>query len=722
VRRLSLGKAFVILLSCLFVLSSCSIFVRSGHSGGAGSGWISDSLVSNQPVNDSCVGPAIGADSLGNLYAAYISSYAGYSSLAASRSVDGGKTWNWTGSMGLGGNVLGPSMAVAVKGNNEAIIAFEVSGSGIGLEVTKSGGAMAWIAVSSPHVHQPQITVDNSVPIFAYLVYENDSTGIPGDSDIYFMRSTDYDHNWSTWEKPYALAGASDSYTYSNPTIAYGNLGNLYVAFERNNGSTNEIYVMQNTAYGVKGHWSAEPGTLISPPTMLNKYRPRVAASSTTPGTIIVAWEEAYSSTDYDIGYAYSTNTGNTWSSSLLYLARTYTDERNPSITVDDTGYFHVAYWSGEDGGTRTSYIYYREAIWTTPNAWTNAEQAMDDNGQAIEPYNMPAVTAQERGVGFYPVIAWTDSRGSLPKVYATTWGATCTIKSSPSSSGGFPTVQVDGVTYATPMFFNWPTGLNHTLGAQSPQTNGGVRYLFTGWSDSGSRIHQIVASTVDVNITASFVIQYGLTVSTDPTTLNPQPSISPAGPWYYMSTAVNITAQMVIGSYSLNHWTVDGVDFSPNQTISVTMNQPHSVIAKYGLDTTAPLISNLVQNPAGKQVPPNQSVGIQATVIDTETGVKNVTLQYRTSHDNSTWSSWMTNPMNKIATDTYSSTIAGSNAGTFVQYKIAALDNAGNSRTLPLTQYFAYSTIPELPSLLATTIFLFSVATLLFLSKRKHF
>ncbi|MFZ1038372.1 MAG: hypothetical protein WAN53_00630 [Candidatus Bathyarchaeia archaeon] len=75
-------------------------------------------------------------------------------------------------------------------------------------------------------------------------------------------------------------------------------------------------------------------------------------------------------------------------------------------------------------------------------------------------------------------------------------------------------------------------------------------------------------------------------------------------------------------------------------------MNETHNVIANYELDTSPPSINNLQQNPPGQQMPPGQSVNIQVTATDSETGVKNGTLSYRTSLDNATWSGWTDSPM----------------------------------------------------------------------------
>ncbi len=101
---------------------------------------------------------------------------------------------------------------------------------------------------------------------------------------------------------------------------------------------------------------------------------------------------------------------------------------------------------------------------------------------------------------------------------------------------------------------------------------------------------------------------------------------------------------------------------------------------------------------------------------------MKNVTLSYRTSPDNATWSSWTNSLMDKIAEDTYNSTMPGFSPCTFIQYKITAFHNANNPATLPATLYFDYTIVPELQSPIMAILLLLSVSTLLILTMRKRY
>ena len=213
---------------------------------------------------------------------------------------------------------------------------------------------------------------------------------------------------------------------------------------------------------------------------------------------------------------------------------------------------------------------------------------------------------------------------------------------------------------------------------------------------------------------------RYELTVSTDPVSLNP--NLSQRRPGVVRQRNCR-QCHSPISNRRLQPPPLDSRQLRrPTRfDLWITMNETHNVIANYELDTSPPSINNLQQNPPGQQMPPGQSVNIQVTATDSETGVKNVTLSYRTSLDNATWSGWTDSPMDKMALDTYNGKIPGFSSGTFVQYRVTAFDNANNPVTLPATLCFDYYTIPELSSLILGVLLLLIIPALMVLTKRKH-
>lgn len=109
--------------------------------------------------------------------------------------------------------------------------------------------------------------------------------------------------------------------------------------------------------------------------------------------------------------------------------------------------------------------------------------------------------------------------------------------------------------------------------------------------------------------------------------------------------------------------------------------------------DTQEPFIGIPLQTPPPENVQPFQDVKVSVNVTDFESGVKNVTLQYRVNEEE-----WIRKPMqlNKT-TGLYETFIDGYDAGTKITYSIIAFDNAGNSaQQNNAGNYFIYVIIPE--------------------------
>jgi hypothetical protein len=88
-------------------------------------------------------------------------------------------------------------------------------------------------------------------------------------------------------------------------------------------------------------------------------------------------------------------------------------------------------------------------------------------------------------------------------------------------------TVQVDGNTYVSPVSFSpdpnidgskWASGTSHTIGVASPQTvfSPNTTYVWSNWSDGLAESHQITVPGVNSTITANYITQVGLVLSTN--------------------------------------------------------------------------------------------------------------------------------------------------------------------------------------------------------------
>ena len=141
-------------------------------------------------------------------------------------------------------------------------------------------------------------------------------------------------------------------------------------------------------------------------------------------------------------------------------------------------------------------------------------------------------------------------------------------------------------------------------------------------------------------------------------------------------------------------------------------------------LDVTPPVISNVTQNPPSNLVQPDQTVNVKVNVTDINSGVNNVTLMYKYSTNNgTTWSAWKNVSMENETEITFSGNISGFPAGTLVQYKIFAIDNANNTVFNDNAgKYYIYTVIPEFPQKIMLLTFLMLLTIPLIFAKKKHY
>jgi len=131
-------------------------------------------------------------------------------------------------------------------------------------------------------------------------------------------------------------------------------------------------------------------------------------------------------------------------------------------------------------------------------------------------------------------------------------------------------------------------------------------------------------------------------------------------------------------------------------------------------IDETPPTIDDPTQNPPKENVQPDQPVTISVNVTDLESGVKNVTLYY-------THNKPVTPQL--VASGLWEATIPGYAAGTFIQYKIEAYDNAENHVVNDKAgEYFTYTVIPEYTPLVMMILFMTAsiIAVLIYSTKTK--
>ena len=122
-----------------------------------------------------------------------------------------------------------------------------------------------------------------------------------------------------------------------------------------------------------------------------------------------------------------------------------------------------------------------------------------------------------------------------------------------------------------------------------SPFSNStGTQYVCTGWTGTGSAPVSGTSSFISFVINEPSVIQwnwktqYQLSLHTDPKGLNPQPSVSPQGPWYDAYSNVTCNANQIDG-YAFQRWsTTEGDVWEVGTNLTITMDRPYDITAQY--------------------------------------------------------------------------------------------------------------------------------------------
>jgi hypothetical protein len=155
-------------------------------------------------------------------------------------------------------------------------------------------------------------------------------------------------------------------------------------------------------------------------------------------------------------------------------------------------------------------------------------------------------------------------------------------------------TFVVDGTTYSTPQVFTWDIGSQHTIETDSIRPGiAGVRYIWAGWSDAGSRVHTFIP-TKDSVVTATIATQYFVTMLA-----NLGGSVTPASGWFNGGQQLPITAIESDG-YAFTRWVGTGVGSysGGNNPATINVNGPITETASFVLE---PIQVTVQASPIGR-------------------------------------------------------------------------------------------------------------------------
>ena len=198
----------------------------------------------------------------------------------------------------------------------------------------------------------------------------------------------------------------------------------------------------------------------------------------------------------------------------------------------------------------------------------------------------------------------------------------------------------------------------------------------------------------------------------------------------YWYGDPANVTLTLGGTTYIATNVTVAGargafigyVSTDGTWTLSIKLKNDDPLLTAVAIeiypsyDSTSPFIGTPSQDPP-EDVQPNQEVTVSVNVTDAESGVREVVLSYSTDEG----ASWTNVTISRANGDTYVGQIPGFSAGTNVQYKIIAYDNAGNFAVNDKAgQYYVYTVIPEFPTWLSLLLVLLVLTLVIVLVNRR--
>jgi len=382
-------------------------------------------------------------------------------------STDRGATWTEISSTYPGYPLRSPDIAIDPYTNIVYTVyarQFSDDDSDIWYGIYTPGAGAVWDQVidnDSDYDYNPSITCEYQYGTSNYLYVSYTCMNTLDDMDLMFARSTDHGGTWVTSK----IHGGSDTDVYDESDITNAD-GRVYLAYSHSadfgpEDGESDIWVDWSTSYG--STWTQVKVVDNSPRKV---FSPSLAATH-GGGTVMMAYDYVYSTTDLDVQYAYSTDKGVTWSA-YNALANDYgSDESFPSLTVDGSGFtgnniygkIHALY-------RKANGIYYRSAEYSTPTAWSPAEKVGDPGTIDMSPIT---VTMQLRRGVWYPCVAWCNNiSNSWGKVYYSTIALSPAVATSAATAVGTTTATLNGNltdwgTAASPLTsFEWGTSTSY--------------------------------------------------------------------------------------------------------------------------------------------------------------------------------------------------------------------------------------------------------------------
>jgi hypothetical protein len=253
--------------------------------------------------------------------------------------------------------------------------------------------------------------------------------------DIRYAKSTDGGANWgcNAW-----ISCSGD--TSAHPAIALKNNDTLYISYAewQHDNDTTEIYFSRSTNGGSSWHDPADTTQLNQRRTVAkyDSWLPDIAAND---DYIHLVWADNRISSNYEIYYNRSTNSGVSWSYDGSSSGKGYrlTTANGESTFPDMAIYSDSVYVVWEDNRPLTFGIYYKRS--TNNGTDWGSESRLNTGG------GHPSIAADSNGV----YVVWHED-GNLFYKESTNggvdWGSTVQITAEASYYDSFPDIAADGL------------------------------------------------------------------------------------------------------------------------------------------------------------------------------------------------------------------------------------------------------------------------------------
>ena len=254
------------------------------------------------------------------------------------KSTDGGATWPAPRKL-ADSPTSAQYPAIAVSGSNVFVVwsGFTSGNQEILFRKSTDGGA-TWLAIKRISISAglsnfPRVAVDGST---VGVVWQDKT---PGETDIYFRRSTDGGTTWQTVKKLINSAGASDA-----PILAI-RAADVYAVWQEESAVYPEIYFRKS----VDGGATWQTARKLSNTTPSSKY-PAIAANGST---VCVPWQEHVTAYP-EIYFRKSTDGGTTWSTTKNVSNMSGTS-LEPKVALNSASVFVV--WCDITTGNKEIFI-----------------------------------------------------------------------------------------------------------------------------------------------------------------------------------------------------------------------------------------------------------------------------------------------------------------------------------------------------------------------------